>query len=118
MGWHSGNSLIRNRTPLGTYRRPMARVVRGVLGGLAFFYKRGTPAGDANLHLSVEEKKTLGDDDLIGDAHLNLASLAECEVRPLSFSIYVYTDTYIHVCVCVCFKYVCDIYIHICDLYI
>lgn len=45
-------------------------------------------AGDANLHLSVEEKKTLGDDERIGDAHLNLAHLAEGEVWDRELSLH------------------------------
>jgi len=36
---HRGTSLIRKRTPLGPYGRPMPRV----LGGWAFSYERGTP---------------------------------------------------------------------------
>ena len=39
-----GTSLMRKRTPLGSYRRPMLRVLGGVLGGWAFSYGRGTPA--------------------------------------------------------------------------
>ena len=61
-------------------------------------YKRGTPAGDANLHLSVEEKKTLGDDELIGDAHLNLATLSECEVRTYIYK-YIYIYIYVYICI-------------------
>ena len=38
-----GTSRIRKCTPPGLYRRPMPRVVRGVLGGWAFSYGRGTP---------------------------------------------------------------------------
>jgi len=36
---YRGTSLIRKRTPLGPYRRPMSRV----LGGWVFSYERGTP---------------------------------------------------------------------------
>ena len=45
---YRGTSLVRKCTPLGPYRRPMPRVLGGVLGGWAFSYWRGTPvAGDA-----------------------------------------------------------------------
>ena len=40
LGVYRGTSLIRKRTPLGPYRRPMPR---GVLGGWAFSHGRGTP---------------------------------------------------------------------------
>ena len=40
---YRGTSLIRKRIPLGPYRRPMSRVLKGVLGGFAFSYGRGTP---------------------------------------------------------------------------
>ena len=36
---YRGTSLIRKRTPLGPYRRPMLRVLGGVLGGWAFSCK-------------------------------------------------------------------------------
>ena len=41
---YRGTSLIRKCTPLGPYRRPMPGS-RGVIGGWAFSYGRGTPAG-------------------------------------------------------------------------
>jgi hypothetical protein len=40
-----GTSLIRKRTPLGPFRRPMPRVLWGSSGGGAFSYERGTPVG-------------------------------------------------------------------------
>jgi len=39
---YRGTLLIRNRTPLGPYRRPILGP-RVVLGGWAFSYERGTP---------------------------------------------------------------------------
>ena len=41
--YYRGTSLIRKRTPRGPYRRPMPRVLGGVLGGWAFCYGRSTP---------------------------------------------------------------------------
>ena len=38
-----GTLLIRNRLPLGPFRRPMPRVVGGSLGGWAFSHGLGTP---------------------------------------------------------------------------
>ena len=40
---YMGTSLIRKRTSLGPYRRPMPRVIGRVIGGWAFSYGRGTP---------------------------------------------------------------------------
>ena len=40
-----GTSLIRKRTPLGPYRRPVPRVLGGFPGGWRFSYGRGTPVG-------------------------------------------------------------------------
>jgi len=40
---YRGALLIRKRTPLGPYRRPLSRVLLGVRGGWAFFYGSGTP---------------------------------------------------------------------------
>ena len=40
---YRGTSVIRNTPLLGPYRRPMPRVLGGVLGGWAFSYERGTP---------------------------------------------------------------------------
>ena len=42
-GPHRGISLFRKQIPLGPYRRPMPRVLGGVLGGWAFSYEQGTP---------------------------------------------------------------------------
>ena len=39
---YRGTSLARKRTPLGTYRRPVPRV----LGGWLFAYERGTPVSN------------------------------------------------------------------------
>ena len=43
--WYGGTSIIRKRTPLRPYRRPMPRVLGGFFfpRGRAFFYGRGTP---------------------------------------------------------------------------
>ena len=41
--WYRGTSLIRKRTPLGPYRRPVPRVLGESWGGGAFSYERGTP---------------------------------------------------------------------------
>ena len=40
---YRGTSLIRKRTPLGPYRRPMPRGTWGGPGGWAFSHERGTP---------------------------------------------------------------------------
>jgi hypothetical protein len=40
---YRGTSLIRKCTRPGPYRRPMSRVLGGVLGGWAFSYWRSTP---------------------------------------------------------------------------
>jgi hypothetical protein len=40
---YRGISAIRTRTSLGPYRRPMSRVLMGVLGGWTFSCGRGTP---------------------------------------------------------------------------
>jgi len=41
---YKGTSLIRKRTPLGPYRRPMPRVLWGSQGGGRFPMWRSTPA--------------------------------------------------------------------------
>ena len=40
---YGGTSLTRKRPPQGPYRRPMSRVLGGVIRGWAFSYERGTP---------------------------------------------------------------------------
>ena len=40
-----GSSFTRKRTPLGSYRRPMPRVLGGSQGGARCFYGRGTLEG-------------------------------------------------------------------------
>ena len=42
-GAYMGTSLIRKCTPLGPYCRTMPGALWGSLGGLAFYYVRGTP---------------------------------------------------------------------------
>ena len=42
---YRGTSLETQRNPLGPYRRPMPRVIWGVLGGRACSYGQGTPVG-------------------------------------------------------------------------
>ena len=50
---YRGTSLTRKRTPLEPYRRPIPRV----LGGLMFSYGRGTPV---DMHASVGPWQNLG----------------------------------------------------------
>jgi hypothetical protein len=51
-----GTSPTRKRNPLGPYRKPMPRVLGGVLGVWAFSYGRGTPVGSYDQALSYEHR--------------------------------------------------------------
>ena len=60
---YRGTALIRKRTPLGPYRRPMPRTLGESQGGWAFFHRRGTPVNArinrSNCSTNVVSKRAL-----------------------------------------------------------
>ena len=71
---YRGTSLIRKRTPLGPYRRPMPRVLGGVLAEWACSYARGAHVErgreeDQNGHQPKQARLLYRGTSLIRNSH-------------------------------------------------